>query len=359
MSPPTTATILVVDDVPENLVALEAVLADDGVEVITARSGMEALEVLLVRDIAVALVDVQMPDMNGFELAELMRGTDRTRLVPIIFVTAGSRDRERLFRGYDAGAVDYLYKPVEPRILRNKVQVFLELWRQRHEITETLRLNEMFTAVLSHDLRNPLAAIVSGAEVVRGTATTELARRSAVRIASSAQRMNRMIGDLLDLTRVRLATGIPILRERVDLHEVAERVVAEQHTALPDAAIGVRAAGDLIGTWDGGRIGQVLSNLVGNAVRHGCPAGAAELTLDGTGDPVAIEVHNGGAIRPEVIPVLFDPFRRGPDLHAAPADSGLGLGLFIVREVARAHGGEVSVRSTADAGTTFRVTLPR
>ena len=118
---------LLVDDVEENLLALSALLRRDDVELLEARSGAEALELLLVHDVALALLDVQMPDMDGFELAELMRGSERTRHVPIIFVTAGARDQHRLFKGYEAGAVDFLYKPIEPHILKNKAEVFFQL----------------------------------------------------------------------------------------------------------------------------------------------------------------------------------------------------------------------------------------
>src|SRR5580693_928978 len=159
---------LLVDDLEENLLALAALLQRPGLEILTAHSGPEALELLLVHDVALAFLDVQMPEMDGFELAELMRGSERTRQVPIIFVTAGVRDQYRLFKGYETGAVDFLYKPVEPHILNSKADVFFQLYRQKQqlarqleELTETLRLNELFTAVLGHDLRNPLSAILN------------------------------------------------------------------------------------------------------------------------------------------------------------------------------------------------------
>src|SRR5665213_922504 len=158
---------LLVDDLGENLLALSKLVERDDVEVLSAHSGVEALEILLAHEVALALIDVQMPGMDGFELAELMRGSERTRAIPIIFVTAGIGDQSRVFKGYEAGAVDFLYKPVEPRVLRNKVDVFFELNRQRQQLsrdlverTETLRLHEMFTAVLGHDLRNPLSGIM-------------------------------------------------------------------------------------------------------------------------------------------------------------------------------------------------------
>src|SRR5882757_5017857 len=121
---------LLVDDVGENLLALSALLRREDVEILEARSGSEALELLLIHDVALALLDVQMPDMDGFELAELMRGSERTRQVPIIFVTAGTRDQYRLFKGYDTGAVDFLHKPIEPHMLKSKADVFFQLYRQ-------------------------------------------------------------------------------------------------------------------------------------------------------------------------------------------------------------------------------------
>src|SRR6202021_2609592 len=125
---------LLVDDLEENLLSLEALLRRDGLSLLKARSGDEALELLLHHDVALALIDVQMPGLNGFELAELMRGNDRTRRIPIIFVTAGNADSHRRFRGYEAGAVDFIYKPIESDILRSKAQVFFELYRQRQQI---------------------------------------------------------------------------------------------------------------------------------------------------------------------------------------------------------------------------------
>src|SRR5579859_2889567 len=125
---------LLVDDLEENLLALAALLAEEDVEVLTARSGAEALELLLVHDFALAFLDVQMPDMDGFELAELMRGSERTRHVPIIFVTAGAREAQRVFKGYESGAVDFIYKPIEPHILKNKADVFFQLYRQRQQL---------------------------------------------------------------------------------------------------------------------------------------------------------------------------------------------------------------------------------
>ncbi|UYY59731.1 response regulator [Sphingomonas sp. S2-65] len=152
--------ILAVDDVPGNLTALEALLRRDGLELLQARSGPEALELLLVHDVALALLDVNMPGMNGFEIAEFMRGTDRTRRVPIIFLTAATGDERRRFRGYETGAVDYLLKPVDAQLLRNKVDIFVELARQRQELAEQRdQLSAALGRVQAHSDNSPLAVV--------------------------------------------------------------------------------------------------------------------------------------------------------------------------------------------------------
>src|ERR1700744_407748 len=172
---------LLVDDLEENLLSLEALLRRDGLTLLKARSGDEALELLLKHDVALALVDVQMPGLDGFELAELMRGNERTRRIPIIFLTAGNADRQRRFRGYEAGAVDFIYKPIEPDILRSKADVFYELYQQRQQIAEQRdvlkshaealklpdRRKDEFLATLAHELRNPLAPLRHGLDILR------------------------------------------------------------------------------------------------------------------------------------------------------------------------------------------------
>jgi len=192
---------LLVDDVEENLLALEALIRREGLVVLKARSGMEALELLLVHEVALALLDVQMPGMDGFELAELMRGAERTKHVPIIFVTAGNRDPLRPFKGYETGAVDFLYKPVEPLVLKAKADVFFELDKQRKEYAQALQMNDLFLGILSHDLRNPLSTMVTGAEFLERQVSDPAHVRTLQRMAFAGRRMADMIEQLLDLTR--------------------------------------------------------------------------------------------------------------------------------------------------------------
>jgi signal transduction histidine kinase len=356
---------LLVDDLEENLLALAALLQRDDVELLTARSGAQALELLLIHDVALAFLDVQMPDMDGFELAELMRGSERTRHVPLIFVTAGARERQRVFKGYESGAVDFIYKPIESHILQNKADVFFQLYRQRQQLaqelqdrTETLRLNEMFSALLAHDLRNPLSAILASAQLLRRRSTDPHALEAAARIVSSGHRMGRMIEDMLDLARARLAGGIIIKREPADLGVLVERVVREHQAAAPERRIEAVYSGEFEGQWDAERIAQVASNLIGNALKHGDPQAGVHVRLDGTGsDSVTLSVENAGTIRTDLIDHLFDPFRAGE--RPAGRSEGLGLGLYIVYQIVRSHGGTVDVDSGRMNRTVFRVDVPR
>jgi signal transduction histidine kinase len=222
---------------------------------------------------------------------------------------------------------------------------------------QTDLFRDQFIGVLSHDLRTPLGAITAGAALLGAPEDNPQRRRRVVgRIMNSAQRMERMIGDLLDLTRARLGGSIPLTRLPIDLQEVCEEAMIEVRAGQPDAVLRWQASGDLRGEWDADRLAQVVSNLVGNAIQHG---GGTPITLTGReeGDSVTLAVHNGGpSISQDVLPFVFEPLARG---HGKDAGGGIGLGLFIARAIVSAHGGDIQVTSSADAGTTFTVRLPK
>jgi len=356
---------LLVDDIRENLIALEALLQGDDIDILQAQSGPEALELLLDHgDIALALLDVQMPEMNGFELAELMRGSERTRHVPLIFMTAGSREQNWQFKGYETGAVDFLYKPIDPHMLATKAQVFFELHRRKqalaHELrerTEALRINEMFMAVLSHDLRTPLMSITAAATVLKRQPDADKVETMADRVLGSSQRMASMIEDLLDVTRIRQAGGLALRPAPADMAALVRRTLCEIQTSFPDCPVETTLEGDLAGVWDGERLCQVVANLVGNAIHHGTRDQPVRLVADGRrADTVVLEVSNGGSIAPELLPQLFDAF-RGRE-RPGGRHQGLGLGLFIAHQIVRAHHGRIEA-SSRDGSTHFRVELPR
>ncbi|MEY4576985.1 MAG: hypothetical protein RL701_1688 [Pseudomonadota bacterium] len=347
---------LIVDDVEENIIALEAVLKRDGLVLLTAASGTEALELLLQHEVALALIDVQMPEMDGFELAELMRGIERTRHVPIIFITAGVRENQRVFQGYGAGAVDFLFKPIDTHILRHKAETFFQLERQRQTLAETLRLNEELMAVVGHDLRNPLEVILMTAELLKSHASPDV-HKSAERLHRSGTRMRQIIDELLDVARARLGGGIPIEPRNADLAQIAKAAVAEAEAGHPGRQVQLRAEGDFCGHWDTARLEQVFSNLLGNAMRHGTGATEVQVALEADPQSVTFCVHNSGHIPPELLPRIFQPFQTSRESRAQAG--GLGLGLYIVEQIVLAHDGSVAVESTAEQGTTFRVQLPR
>jgi two-component system, sensor histidine kinase and response regulator len=356
---------LIVDDLEENLLALSALLESDGVQLLAARSGAEALELLLMHDVALALLDVQMPEMDGFQLAELLRGSERTRHIPLIFLTAGAREQQRLFKGYDTGAVDFIYKPIEPRILKNKADVFFQLYRQKQQQalelqdrTETLRINEMFSASLAHDLRSPLSAILASAYLLQRRTAEPATLEAAERIITSGKRMAHLIEDMLDLARARLGGGIIIKRESTDFRTLVDRVVREHQAAAPNRVIESVFEGDCSGFWDPERVAQVAANLIGNAVKHGTPQVPIRVRLDGTdAEHVCLWVTNGGNIAPDVRAHLFNPFQSGR--RQPGRGEGLGLGLYIVSQIVQAHAGTVDIITERDDETSIRVQLPR
>lgn len=598
--------LLLVDDLPENLFALEELLRRDDVDIVTARSGREALELVLTHPVALAIIDVQMPEIDGFELAGLLRGVERTRHVPIIFVTAGAMDRSRLFRGYEAGAVDFLFKPIDVQVLRGKVDVFIRLEKQRRELEasenrfralvqttsqavwrltadgrglggspiwrqltgqrledwmegrwlemvhpqdrplvgakwqearehreacelefrlqrpggrytwtlakiapvfdkdgellewvgantdieerktleareakmlariqrsearlrrlyelgmigvvfstqgraifdandafleligrtrgelerglldgqalaapesveidreiyrqlamtgsygpfnkeflhrdghrvptlvggariegtddivsfvldmreqkESERTREMFIAILGHDLCNPLGSMLVGTQLVLSRTSDESIRRPLERVLMSGKRMERMIDQLLDMTRVRIARSLTLVTEPLDLQELIAQ--AAEEAPAPAEQILVEVRGDTKGAWDGDRLLQILSNLLRNAYEHGAAGTKIEVMVDGSGaEDVRISVHNHGPAIPGAIQAtLFEPFLQ---LHRPRLTAGLGLGLFISKEFAAAHGGTIEFESSDAHGTTFHLRLPR
>lgn len=353
--------ILVVDDHRSNLLALEAVLAPLGYRVVTANSGAEALKALLAHDYVLILMDVHMPDLDGYQTVSLIRQRERSRDIPVIFLTAVYDQPEHTYRGYALGAVDYLAKPFDPQVLRGKIRALVSLYTrgeraERERAQQAERMKDLFLGTVSHDLRNPLNAIVLGAQLTVRDADCGVPAHGvrAKKIERAARRMEGMIEDILDLTRGQLAGGIPVSPVPTNLGEVCRTVVDECRLAQPEREVRLDASGDLRGQWDPHRLGRVVSNLVGNALEHSRET-VVQVKVTDEGERVVLEVHNGGApIDPAVLPTLFEPFRRGDGQR-----KGLGLGLYIVREIVQAHGGAVHATSKPDDGTTFTVTLPK
>jgi signal transduction histidine kinase len=233
--------------------------------------------------------------------------------------------------------------------------------RAVQELTETVRLNELFSGVLAHDLRNPLGAILTAAQLaIMRVEKNDLTRLAAPlnRMLSSGRRMARMVDQLLDLSRVRLGVGMQLDPRPLDLRAVLADVRGELADGQPEAAIDIESLGAPEGQWDEDRLCQVFSNLVGNALIHGRAGVGVRIRLDGTAaDQVRVSVHNQGVVPAELMPALFQPLARLERRGEKP--QGLGLGLFIAAQIVKAHGGQIAVESSEEAGTTFVVTLPR
>ncbi len=244
------------------------------------------------------------------------------------------------------------------RAIANHVAAAVARFESLAELQDTVRFNEMFTGILGHDLRNPLAAIITSARLAMTRDSSERLRRPLARILSSGDRMTRMIDQLLDFTRVRLGGGIPVAPVEIDLAALVRQVMDELDEANPEMTLRLACSGDTFGRWDPDRLSQVFSNLVANAVRHGEAAHGVDVTVDGQAEGnVQVTVHNMGSIPARRLPKLFEPLAgasRRPE-----KSQGLGLGLFITRQLVRVHGGSIEVRSDEPSGTTFTVTLPR
>ena len=226
----------------------------------------------------------------------------------------------------------------------------------REEAERSVRYNEMFAGMLGHDLRNPLSAITTGANYIARLNSSQKSARAATRILSSAERMARMIDQLLDFTRIRVGGGLALLLTRLDLEELCCKIKDELEAANPERSIVIEVEGNVVGQWDHDRLLQVFSNLVSNALHHGSGSSVTIRCDGGDASGVEVSIHNGGAVPPEVLPVLFEPFRGNTRYQRT---RGLGLGLFITQQIVAAHGGTIDVVSDDTRGTTFHLMLPR
>jgi signal transduction histidine kinase len=357
------ASVLLVDDRPENLMAMEGVLRPLGVRLVKARSGEDALLQLLRETFAVILLDVQMPRLNGLQTAELIKQRESTRHIPIIFITALSRETAYVFKGYEQGAVDYLLKPVDPEILRAKVRVFCDLFVRgerirRHAFESDAR--DVFLTDVVHELQTPLAAAKAQAQLALhqlGERHEEGGTARALRmISQQIDRLNRLVADLLEASR--LDSGkFELEVSEFDLVRLIEET-SHRMQALGDRhPIKVRAPGPLIMAADRSRIDQVLTNLLSNAIRYSPEGGAIEVTAAQQGDKVRFSVKDQGlGIPREQQAVVFERFGRA---HGS-SYGGLGLGLAISKGIVERHGGRIWVESsgTPGAGSVFHVELP-
>jgi signal transduction histidine kinase len=379
--------ILMVDDQPENLIALEAMLEGLGQNLVSARSGRDALRALLTMDAAVVLLDVKMPDMDGFETAELIRSRERTRNTPIIFLTAADRNETLALRGYAVGAVDYLIKPVVPELVRSKVAVFVELAKksqQLHRQADQLRQSEQaarelaearavlvedleqktremetFSYAVSHDLRAPLRRIEGFSRALLETESGRLlddSSRYLRNIAQAAVDMSGLIDGMLALARV---TRADIRIRPLDFSTIASTVATQLREAEPSRSVDLVIRPHVEGAGDPQLLRVVFQNLLENAWKFTRTRPAARIefgTVNQHSDLTYFVRDNGVGFDTEYSDRLFKPFQR---LHPSREFEGTGIGLATVHRIIQRHGGRVWAESTPGEGATFSFTLGR
>ena len=401
-------SVLLVDDDLKNLIALESVLESGSLRIIKTQTGAEALLALMQGDFAVIVLDVMMPDMSGIELARMIKQRKRTQHIPIIFLTAHFREDEHAVLGYDAGAVDYLTKPINPAVLRSKVNVFVDLFRKTQALAEMNRAalaaeealrvanaelatrnaalerearerdrriraelaqaeaeeanaaKDRFLAMLSHELRTPLSPIVHAVTLLEESDCPPAVQDCVSTIRRNVLLEARLIDDLLDVARIRNGK-LRIEPQLVDIHEILRHAV---EICRPDlAARRLRIEEELGATetkvrGDPARLQQVFWNLLTNAAKFSLDGHPIKVrSFGGNAEArIGIEISDEGVgIEPEKLPRIFNAFEQ----DARHGQTGLGLGLAICRALVEMHGGEIVAQSSGkDRGATFTVTLP-
>jgi two-component system, sensor histidine kinase and response regulator len=379
--------ILLVDDQPANLVALEAMLEELGQNLIKAGSGREALKWLLTHEFAVVLLDVKMPDMDGFETATLIRQRDKSRHTPIIFLTAADTSQTQAVRGYAVGAVDYLTKPIVPEFVRSKVAVFVELAKKNELLrrqADLLRASEQearelaesqaelvrdlehknrelesFSYAVSHDLRAPLRRIESFSQAVlesQGERLDPTGRHYLDRVREASRQMSQLIDDVLYLSRVTRAET----RERdVDLSALVELLLDRLRETETGREIEIKIRPGVVVSADGQLLRIALQNLLENAWKFTARTPAPRIEFGVTnvaGEPTYFVRDNGAGFDMAYVDRLFGPFQR---LHLQSEFPGTGIGLATVQRIIHRHGGRVWAEGMPGQGATFHFTLGR
>jgi signal transduction histidine kinase len=377
--------ILLVDDERRNLDALESILEDSTYRLLRADGADKALHLLLENDVAAIVLDIKMPVVSGFELAQLIKGSKKFRQIPIVFLTAHLLDDQDVLAGYGTGAVDYLTKPVNPQILRHKVAVFAELFRKTRalaELNEHLearvqeRTNELeksegalraankqkdlFLATLAHELRNPLAPLRTGLDILLQQRDPPTVTRTLTAMNRQLDHMVRLVDDLLDVSRISRGT-LEVRKEPVALSSVIDRAI---ETAAPpfvrrNQSVTVEAEGPVPAFVDATRIAQIIGNLLNNASKHSPPGARVRIQLRRDGNMAAIHVVDDGAgIPSDQLARVFEVFTK-IERSVQSTNDGLGIGLALSRQLAELHGGTLTVASAGEGqGATFTLAVP-
>ena len=362
--------ILIVDDRPENLYSLECILAQDDREIFQANSGEEALKIAFQEDLSLILLDVQMPEMDGFEVANILKSTKRTKKTPIVFVTAISKEKKYMLKGLEEGAIDYLFKPLDTDITCAKVNMLLQLYSQQIEIeqknTELNKLNEeknYFLGMASHDLRNPLGNIITFANFIEDEAAISLSEdhKNYLKIIINTSRgMMELLDNLLDVSKIESGEMMGKQAEFSVKDFIISCVNQTKNNAdKKNIHLGF-SIGDSVKSIHGNQeqVSQVLINLISNAIKFSHPETSVEVSADIIEGQVVIKVTDQGQGIPDSEQAkVFDAFTK-TSVRSTAGEVSTGLGLNIAKKLIENHGGKIWLTSKKGEGSTFGFSIP-
>jgi signal transduction histidine kinase len=364
--------ILIVDDKPENLVALEVTLKNLDVQLVKATSGNDALRATLYHDFALALLDVQMPEMDGYELAGILREEEKTSDLPFIFISAVYTDNLNVFKGYEKGAFSFITKPFDQDILINKVKFFIEKYQQEiavRQLNEDLKTKnfeleltnkelESFTYSVSHDLKGPLRAMDGYAAILKEEYEKVLndeGKRLLSNIRRNAQNMARLIDSLLDLSRLGKKE---IVKKMVDMNRLVEEALEELNPKDANGNLQVKVSDLPAVNGDVNLLKRVFVNLLSNAIKYSRKKEKPVVEVGAevkNGEYIYYVKDNGAGFDSKYKEKLFGVFQR---LHKASEFEGTGIGLAIVHRIISRSGGSVWAEGEVNKGASFYFSLP-
>lgn len=377
--------ILIVDDRPENLLTLESLLDNNELNIIKASSGNEALGLMIKNDIALVLLDVQMPVMDGFEVAELMRGSEKTKDIPIIFITAISTDRKYIFKGYEKGAIDYLYKPLDIELLKNKINAYIDFFKHKFYLQQTTnelkntveelnkskeiaeqatKAKSSFLANMSHEIRTPLNGIIGMAELILMDDLSSLQRERLKDLKTSGESLLEIINEILDISKIE-AEKIELESVEFSVRKVLDKVIQllsiKANTKKLDFILNISPDMPDVVIGDPLRIRQILINLVGNAIKFTNKGEVgiyvdSRLLRDNHLEIMFSVKDTGIGIDENKKENLFQSFSQA-ESSTTRNYGGTGLGLTISRKLVEMMGGNLSVESKINSGSNFYFSL--
>ena len=369
MSKSPTINILIVDDKPENIVSLENIIEGENRKIYHAESGNEGLKMNLRIDFDLILCDVQMPGMDGFEMLKLLRLDPRKKSIPFIFITAYNKEEQSVHTGYSEGAVDYLVKPLDVDITRSKVDVFVQLAKQKKELEqkkiELENLQEQknqFIGILAHDLRNPISAIKGYCMFLRDT--WQDTAEDGYRVIQSIDRLSAfmldLVNDVLNISHIE-SGSMALTPEETDIKALIEDIVKINRLLAKEKHINISLSimNDIpLCLIDKVKLREVLNNLITNAVKFSFSDSKVFVSVEAKEDKLLFEVKDQGQGIPESeLTELFKPF-QSTSVKSTEGEKSTGLGLLICSKIVEAHGGKIGVQSKPGDGSRFYFDLP-